>query len=123
MLPNGGDSWAMQNLSVLEDYARKNGESWYRFVNDSEDFRRSVPNGNLGIVTRVVKTTDFGLASFENASHSAGVSFSLKAASIVAGTASASFKWHVSSSIDHRCGPERIPTLGVVSSFNPVAYI
>ena len=75
-------------------------------------------NGTLGLVTRVVKTTDYGVASFENVlSHSAGVSFGLKAASAIAGQASASFNWRASTSIHHRSGPERVPE--VVSSLFP----
>jgi len=115
VLPRGGHSLQLQQRQKVEDLARKNGKSWYKFVNGPGPFERGVPNGTLGLVTKVVKTSDFGVASFEDASHSGGVSFTLKAASAVAGQASASFKWQVSSAISHRSGPERVPEM--VSSF------
>lgn len=122
VLPRGADSWEIQKRSELEEYVTKNGRSWYDFVNNGpEHYRREVPNGTLGLVTKVVKTSDFGVASFENASQAVGVSFSLKAASAIAGQASASFKWETSASIGHHSGPKRIPV--TVGSFALAVYI
>ncbi len=59
-LPNYSTKYEALNKTLLEDYARRHGVSWYNYVNGS--LGRKAPNGSLYVITGCDKTTTWGNA-------------------------------------------------------------
>ena len=53
VLPRGGNSLGLQKHQKLEDYVRTNSKNWYRFVNGAGPFKHDVPNGTLGLISKL----------------------------------------------------------------------
>ncbi|KAJ6514557.1 hypothetical protein DFH09DRAFT_258354 [Mycena vulgaris] len=64
-LPHGGHLEKLQNVAMMRQYAAKNAESWYRYVNGPARGRELV-NGSLYLVTGCEKSLSWGMASFQD---------------------------------------------------------
>ncbi|KAJ7757754.1 hypothetical protein DFH07DRAFT_699793, partial [Mycena maculata] len=61
-LPHGAHLEKLENLGKMQEYAAKNAESWYRYINDVRG--RGLTNGALYLVTGCEKSPSWGMASF-----------------------------------------------------------
>jgi hypothetical protein len=65
-LPHGAHLEKLENLETLRQYAAKNAESWYKYVNGPRG--RRLVNGALYLVTGCEKSQSWGIASFQDVS-------------------------------------------------------
>jgi hypothetical protein len=93
-------------LQVFRDYALKNAQRWYVFVNGT--LGRMVESGELYLVTGVDKSSSWSVAALENNSEGRGLSLTLKAAQAGSGSAACAWEWGSSSSFANS-GPRRGP--------------
>ncbi|KAJ7708944.1 hypothetical protein B0H17DRAFT_1264538, partial [Mycena rosella] len=96
LLPDGASRWDLRQLQVFRDYALKNAQSWYEFVNG--ELGRMIGNGDLYLVTGVTKSSSWGVAAIENQSGDGRVSLRLIAAQIANAEASYAWQWETTSS-------------------------
>ncbi|KAJ7148428.1 hypothetical protein C8R43DRAFT_888882 [Mycena crocata] len=66
ILPDGALRMDSRSLRVFRDYALKNAQSWYAFVNG--DLQRILGNGELYLITGVTKSTSWCVATFDGSS-------------------------------------------------------
>lgn len=106
LLPDGGSRTNLRRLQVFRDYALKNAQRWYAFVNGT--LGRMVESGELYLVTGVDKSSSWSVAALENNSEGRGLSLTLKAAQAGSGSAACAWEWESSSSFANS-GPRRGP--------------
>ncbi|KAJ7498032.1 hypothetical protein B0H11DRAFT_830274 [Mycena galericulata] len=106
LLPDGASRWDLRPQQPFRDYALKNAQSWYAFVNG--DLGRMIGSGDLYLITGVTKSTSWSVAAVENHSGDGKLSLKLKAAQLGAAGTSYTWEWEsASSSFDS--GPRRNP--------------
>ncbi|KAJ7498028.1 hypothetical protein B0H11DRAFT_1715163 [Mycena galericulata] len=106
LLQEGASSLDLRGLQAFRDYALKHAESWYAFVNG--ELGRMIGEGDLYLVTGVIKSTSWSVAAVENHSGDGKLSLKLKAAQVGAAGTSYAWEWEsAGSSTDS--GPRRNP--------------
>lgn len=63
-LPHGAHQEKLSNLGSMQEYAAKNAESWYKYVNRTRG--RNLANGSLYLVTGWEKSKSWGTATFQD---------------------------------------------------------
>ncbi|KAJ7759336.1 hypothetical protein DFH07DRAFT_443774 [Mycena maculata] len=63
-IPLGSQLEKLENLESMQQYAIKNAESWYKYVNGARG--RKLTNGSLYLVTGCEKSRSWGIAAFED---------------------------------------------------------
>ncbi|KAJ7649877.1 hypothetical protein FB45DRAFT_5455 [Roridomyces roridus] len=63
-LPHGARQEKLGNLAAMRNYAAKNAESWYKYVNGTRG--RELKNGSLYLVTGWEKSASWGIATFHD---------------------------------------------------------
>ncbi|KAK6984227.1 hypothetical protein R3P38DRAFT_3375232 [Favolaschia claudopus] len=63
-LPHGAQLEKLENLESMRQYAAKNAESWYKYVNQTRG--RGLSNGSLYLVTGWEKAESWGMATFQD---------------------------------------------------------
>ncbi|KAJ7649897.1 hypothetical protein FB45DRAFT_886302, partial [Roridomyces roridus] len=63
-LPHGARQEKLGNLAATRNYAAKNAESWYKYVNGTRG--RELKNGTLYLVTGWEKSASWGIATFHD---------------------------------------------------------
>ncbi|KAJ7825821.1 hypothetical protein B0H14DRAFT_2210228, partial [Mycena olivaceomarginata] len=72
LLPNGASRANLRPLDKFRNYAIKNAQRWYEFVNGS--LERRVENGDLYLVTGMDKSSSWSIAAAENQSEDCNIS-------------------------------------------------
>ncbi|KAJ7826499.1 hypothetical protein B0H14DRAFT_2517393 [Mycena olivaceomarginata] len=96
LLPNGASRANLRPLDKFRNYAIKNAQRWYEFVNGS--LERRVENGDLYLVTGMDKSSSWSIAAAENQSEDCNISLKLKAAQVGAVQTSYIWEWENTSS-------------------------
>ncbi|KAF8212080.1 hypothetical protein K438DRAFT_1226131 [Mycena galopus ATCC 62051] len=63
-LPYGSHLWKLENLELVRQYATRNAESWYKYINCNRG--RGLTNGSLYLITGCEKSASGGIATFQN---------------------------------------------------------
>ncbi|KAJ6588695.1 hypothetical protein B0H19DRAFT_923299, partial [Mycena capillaripes] len=63
-LPHGAHLKKLENLTRVRQYAVKNAESWYKYVNETRG--RGLVNGSLYLITGCEKAESWGMASYHD---------------------------------------------------------
>ncbi|KAJ6480649.1 hypothetical protein DFH09DRAFT_857236, partial [Mycena vulgaris] len=66
-LPHGAHLEKLENVAIMRQYAARNAESWYKYVNGPARGRELV-NGSLYLVTGCEKSPSWGMVSFQHIS-------------------------------------------------------
>ncbi|KAJ7320990.1 hypothetical protein DFH08DRAFT_674588, partial [Mycena albidolilacea] len=65
-LPHGGQVEKLRPVRFMREYAAKNAESWYKYLNGTKGFE--LMNGSLLLITGCEKAKSWGMAMFHNVS-------------------------------------------------------
>lgn len=96
LLPGGASRTNLRPLQKFRDYALKNAQWWFAFVNGR--LQRMVGNGDLYLVTGTDKSSSWSLAGVHNHSENCRVALRLKAMQVASAGTSCAWAWETSSS-------------------------
>ncbi|KAJ7436201.1 hypothetical protein FB451DRAFT_194083 [Mycena latifolia] len=75
-LPHGSQAEKLENIEHMRQYAAKNAESWYKYINGERG--RGLTNGALYLVTGSEKSRSWGMAAFQEVTTQAAFQLSFE---------------------------------------------
>jgi hypothetical protein len=102
-LPDGAFRQDLRNLMSFREYAVRNAEAWYKYVNGPRG--REAANGSIYLVTGCDKGKSWGVASFCNAAIRESFSLAFTAAAVGGVDAGHTYYWGQSAFATTRAGP------------------
>ena len=103
-MPEGAISLDLENDIAFNNYLEANVRKWYEFVYRVRG--RSVPNGQMRLVTGCDKTTSWGIATVSGVSQQKTSNLKFQALDVV-NSSTTTHTWECSGMAEARVGPDR----------------